>query len=202
MYQPEHIDPNPARQTTAPEDTLFERLVQQHNAALFHFVHRFLGDYDAASDVCQQVFVQLYTFLPTLRTDRPLTPWLFHVARNRCLDELRRKRALRFSELENESGQQHEDDDTSLLQLVPDPQPLPDEVIEQRDLQRLLWEAIRALPPKLRRVVALRYGNELSYAEIGAILHIPPATAKTYFQRAKPLLRAFLIRRGLLALTA
>lgn len=201
MYQPEHIDQNPARQITTPEDTLFERLVQQHNAALFHFVYRFLGDYDAASDVCQQVFVQLYTFLPTLRTDRPLTPWLFRVARNRCLDELRRKRTLRFSELENEGGQQHEDDDTSLLQLVPDPQPLPDEVIEQHDLQRLLWEAIRALPPKLRRVVALRYGNELSYAEIGAILHIPPATAKTYFQRAKPLLRAFLIRRGL-ALTA
>ena len=201
MYQPEHIDQKPARQTRASEDTLFERLVQQHSEALFHFVSRFLGDYDAASDVCQQVFVQLYTFLPTLHTDRPLAPWLFHVARNRCLDELRRKRALSFSELENEGGHPRDEDDASLLQLVPDPHPLPDEVLEQHDLQRLLWEAIRALPPKLRRVVALRYGNELSYAEIGAILHIPPATAKTYFQRAKPLLRAFLTQRGL-ALTA
>ena len=201
MDQPEHIDQPPARQTTAPGDTLFERLVQQHSTALFHFVSRFLGDYDAASDVCQQVFVQLYTFLPTLRTDQPLAPWLFRVARNRCLDELRRKRALSFSELENEGGHSREEEDVSLLHLVPDPHPLPDEVIEQQDLQRLLWEAIRALPPKLRRVVALRYGNELSYAEIGATLHIPPATAKTYFQRAKPLLRAFLTRRGL-ALTA
>ena len=201
MYQPEHIGQNAARQTRAPEDVLFERLVQQYNTALFHFVYRFLGDYDSASDICQQVFVQLYTFLPTLHTDRPLTSWLFHVARNRCLDELRRKRALSFTELENEGVHSHEEEDPSLLQLVPDPHPLPDEVIEQHDLQRLLWEAIRALPPKLRQVVALRYGNELSYAEIGAILHIPPATAKTYFQRAKPLLRAYLTRRGL-ALTA
>jgi RNA polymerase sigma-70 factor (ECF subfamily) len=201
MYQPEQTEQKPARPTRVPEDTLFERLVQQHHAALFHFVYRFLGDYDTASDICQQVFVQLYTFLPTLHTDRSLAPWLFHVARNRCLDELRRKRALSFTELENESRRLREEEDTLLLHLVPDPQPLPDEVIEQHDLQRLLWEAIRSLPPKLRRVVALRYGNELSYAEIGAILHIPPATAKTYFQRAKPLLRAFLTRRGL-ALTA
>ncbi|HEU5199967.1 MAG TPA: sigma-70 family RNA polymerase sigma factor [Ktedonobacterales bacterium] len=202
MDQPEHIDQKTTRPTTAPDDALFERLVQQHNAALFHFVYRFLGDYDTASDICQQVFVQLYTFLPTLHTDRPLAPWLFHVARNRCLDELRRKRALSFTELEHEGGHAREEEDLSLLHLVPDPHPLPDEVLEQHDVQRLLWEAIRSLPPKLRRVVALRYGNELSYAEIGAILHIPPATAKTYFQRAKPLLRAFLTRRGLLTLTA
>ena len=183
-------------QPDQPQDIVFEQLVRQYSASLFHFIYRFLGEYDAANDVCQHVFIQLYTFLPTLRTDRSLLPWLFHVARNRCLDEMRRKRSVRFSELEAENGRQGEDEESPLLHLLPDTHPLPDEVTEHHELQYLLWEAIRALPPKLRAVVALRYGNALSYAEIGALLHIPQATAKTYFQRAKPLLRAFLTSRG------
>jgi RNA polymerase sigma factor (sigma-70 family) len=178
---------------------LFEKTMREQSASLFHYIYRFLGDYDAASDVCQQVFVQLYTFLPTLHTDRPLTAWLFQVARNYCIDETRRKRAICFSELEAESWRRADDEDPSLLSLLPDLHPLPDEETEQRDLQQQLCTAISALPPKFRAVVSLRYLGDLSYAEIGARLHIPPATAKTYFQRAKPLLRALLIRQGVSA---
>jgi len=56
-------------------------------------------------------------------------------------------------------------------------------------VQDTLLKAIRALPPKFRAVVLLRYASQLSYAEIGRVLHMPEATAKTYFQRAKPLLK-------------
>lgn len=83
--------------------------------------------------------------------------------------------------------------------MLPDLCPLPDEETEQHDLQRRLCAAISALPPKFRAVVSLRYKADMSYAEIGARLHIPPATAKTYFQRAKPLLRTLLIRQGISA---
>jgi RNA polymerase sigma-70 factor (ECF subfamily) len=83
--------------------------------------------------------------------------------------------------------------------MLPDPGPLPDEVTEQGELRRQVREAISELPPKFRAVVSLRYAANLSYAEIGARLHIPPATAKTYFQRAKPLLRRLLIRQGVVA---
>jgi RNA polymerase sigma-70 factor (ECF subfamily) len=158
-----------------------------------------VNDADVASDICQQVFIQLYLFLPVLHTDRPLTPWLFHVARNMCIDEARRKRAIHFSELEGEGWRRSDEEDVSLLQMLPDPCPLPDEVTEQGELRRQVREAISALPPKFRAVVSLRYAADLSYAEIGARLHIPPATAKTYFQRAKPLLRKLLIRQGVVA---
>jgi RNA polymerase sigma-70 factor (ECF subfamily) len=128
-----------------------------------------------------------------------LTAWLFQVARNCCIDEMRRKRAICFSELEADSWRVADDEESSLLAMLPDPFPLPDEEIEQRDVQRLLCEAIRALPPKFRAVVSLRYQLDMSYAEIGGRLHIPPATAKTYFQRAKPLLRALLRGQGISA---
>ncbi len=175
---------------------LFEQLMREHSAALFHFVSRFVGDYDVASDICQQVFIQLYVFLPHLRTDLPLTAWLFQVARNRCVDEMRRKRAICFSELESDT-RRADDEEPLPLSLLPDRCPPPDEEAEQRDLQCCLRAAINALPPKFRAVVSLRYTTEMSYAEIGARLHIPPATAKTYFQRAKPLLRRLLIGQGI-----
>jgi RNA polymerase sigma factor (sigma-70 family) len=177
----------------------FEQIVRDESVALLHFVSRYVNDADVASDICQQVFIQLYLFLPVLHRDRPLTPWLFHVARNYCIDEARRKHAIHFSELEGEGWRRSDEEDVSLLQMLPDPCPLPDEMTEQGELQRQVREAISALPPKFRAVVSLRYAADLSYAEIGARLHIPPATAKTYFQRAKPLLRKLLIRQGVVA---
>jgi len=163
----------------------FEMLVQRYNTPLFNFICHMLGDYDLACDISQQVFLQLYISMPTLRTGEPLKAWLFQVARNRCLDELRRKRSIHFSELETNN----DDDDLSPLDIMPDTQPLPDEMAERSDLQDALRSAIDALPVKFRSVVLLRYVSQLSFSEIGKTLNMPEATAKTYFQRSRPLLR-------------
>jgi RNA polymerase sigma factor (sigma-70 family) len=174
-----------AQHYLAGDQQAFEVLVQRYSGSLFTFIRRFVGEYDAASDILQQVMLQLYLSLPKLRTGEPLKAWLYQVARNRCLDELRRKRAMHFSELEKEI----DEEDQSLVETMQDKSPLPDEVVERRDVQEILLKAIRALPPKFRAVVLLRYASQLSYAEIGRVLHMPEATAKTYFQRAKPLLK-------------
>ncbi|SRR5258708_2737088 len=177
-----------AQQTLAGDQVAFEKLVQRYSTSLFNFISRFLNDYDASSDILQQVFTQLYISLPKLRTGEPLKAWLFQVARNRCLDELRRKRVIHFSELQSSN----EDEDLSPLVIIPDTSPLPEEVAEHHDLQQMLQEAIATLPPKFRAVVLLRYVAQLSFSEIEHTLQMPEATAKTYFQRAKPLLRAAL----------
>jgi RNA polymerase sigma-70 factor (ECF subfamily) len=80
--------------------------------------------------------------------------------------------------------------DGSTVAAIPDNSPLPEELAEFHDLQHNLREAIQSLPPKFRAVVYLRYTAQLSFAEIAQILNMPTATAKTYFQRAKPLLAA------------
>ncbi len=180
-----------ARQALAGDQYAFEGLLMRYSTPLFNFISRFLGDYDQASDILQQVFIQLHTSLPTLRTDKPLKAWLFQVARNRCLDELRRKHAIHFSELEIVN----DDDELSPLAAIPDTGPLPEELAERSDLQQRLQEAIEALPIKFRSVVLLRYAGQLSFSEIGQTLNMPEATAKTYFQRAKPLLRAALMKQ-------
>ena len=180
-----------AQQTLAGDPYAFEDLVKRYSTPLFNFIYRFLGDYDQACDILQHVFIQLHGSLNTLRTDKPLKAWLFQVARNRCLDELRRKRVIHFSELESVN----DDEELSPLAAIPDNGPLPEELAEQSDLQYRLQGAIQTLPIKFRSVVLLRYAGQLSFSEIGQALNMPEATAKTYFQRAKPLLRTALMNQ-------
>jgi len=180
-----------AQQTLAGDPYAFEDLVKRYSTPLFNFIYRFLGDYDQACDILQHVFIQLHGSLNTLRTDKPLKAWLFQVARNRCLDELRRKRVIHFSELESVN----DDEELSPLAAIPDNGPLPEELAEQSGLQYRLQDAIQTLPIKFRSVVLLRYAGQLSFSEIGQTLNMPEATAKTYFQRAKPLLRTALMNQ-------
>jgi RNA polymerase sigma factor (sigma-70 family) len=177
-----------ARRALAGDERAFELLVERYHTPLFAFIHHFLGDYDQACDILQQVLLQFYLSLPGLRLGEPLGPWLFQVARNRCLDELRRRRSVPFSQLESNS----DEDELSPLGSLPDVHPLPEELAEHRDIQRLLLRAIQALPPRFRAVVLLRYSAQFSFAEIGRALGMQEATAKTYFQRSKALLRAAL----------
>jgi RNA polymerase sigma factor (sigma-70 family) len=169
-----------------------EFLIARYQRALFNFVYRFLNDSDAAADVCQHAFIQLFTHASQLHADESLKAWIFRVARHRCLDELRRRRTTTFSLYESD-----DEDGNSLLEQVVDNTPLPSDIIEFNDLQVILSEAIAALPDKYREVVSLRYAADLSFTEIGAILNIPEATAKTHFHRAKPLLRELLRKKGI-----
>jgi RNA polymerase sigma factor (sigma-70 family) len=170
------------------DEHAFEGLYKRYRPALFKFVLNILRDYDLSCDVLQQVFLQLYISLPTLKTNKPLKSWLFQVARNRCLDELRRRRVVHFSELDT----YNEEDEVEMFTFVQDPCPLPEEIAERHDVQDRLLSAIKSLPPRFRSVVFLRYSRQLTFPEIGRTLGMPEATAKTYFSRAKPLLRASL----------
>ncbi|GCF08159.1 RNA polymerase sigma factor [Dictyobacter arantiisoli] len=187
---PELTDAVLARMILDGDQSAFELLVRRYHTPLFNFICRFLGDYDLACDVLQQVFLRFYLSLPKLGTGEPFKSWLFQVARNCCVDELRRRHryAIHFSQLEVENGE----GEFSVLNDIPDPGPLPEELMERRDLQIHLRQAIESLPPKFRSVVVLRYASQLSFSEIGRILCMPEATAKTYFHRAKVLLRKIL----------
>ena len=176
------------QQALAGSQYAFEQMVRRYEAPLFRFISTFLYDYDQVCDTLQQVLIQLYISLPTLNLGRPLRPWLFQVARNRSIDELRRVSILHFSELEGDN----EEDYFQAHYAIVDPTPLPEELVEQQEAREYLCMAIRALPPHYRKIVALRYTCRLSFGEIGETLGIPETTARAYFQRAKPLMRASL----------
>ena len=166
----------------------FETLVSRYKKALFGLIYHYVSDYHEAYDILQQVWLQLYLSLATLRPKKYIKPWLFTVARNRSLDALRRKRFPSFSEIETE----HEDGEAASWDSIPDTSPAPEELAERRDLQQAIQRAIQALPQRYRSVVLLYYADQLTFSEIGRALNMPDSTVKTRFYRAKPLLRAVL----------
>ena len=166
----------------------FEILVDRYSTLLFRLISHLVRDEHLAHDVLQHVFLQLYRSLPTLQKGGTLKAWLCQVARHRCIDELRRKRPIFFSEIASVP----DGDEFSPLTTLPDPDRQPEEQVELHELRQRLLEAIETLPPHFRTVVLLRYATQLSFREIGQALSIPEATAKTYFYRARNPLRTLL----------
>src|SRR6266851_534871 len=82
----------------------FEALVRRHQGSLYNFCFRMLGQAEDAADVAQETFVQLYSHLGQLDEREPIAPWLFRVARNRCIDVIRRRRTVPLS-VPDESGE-------------------------------------------------------------------------------------------------
>jgi RNA polymerase sigma-70 factor (ECF subfamily) len=207
-YEPQQIGPKSVsrdctdaslvEQAAAGDERAFEQLVQRYERQVSQFVYHMVYTEDA-QDIVQFVFLQLYLYLPRLqgrlvstRCQQPLKSWLMQVARNRCHDEYRKKHPCVFSEFEIEI-----EEEISPFEFFPDTDPLPEDYVELWDQQHLLQAAIRALPSHFRSIVSLRYQEDLSFREIGSRLNIPENTAKTYFQRARPLLRTALTCLGL-----
>ena len=182
---PETSDNVLFQQALAGDQEAFEALFSRYQRSLFRLIYRYVGEYNEAHDVLQQVWLQLYLSLPKLYPNVQLKPWLFTVAHNRSLDVLRRRRFLSFSEVEKGN----EEDETAFLNTIPDTSLTPEELVEQRDLQQAIQRAIQTLPGTYRTVVLLYYREQMSYAEIGRVLKMPVSTVKTRFHRAKPLLR-------------
>ena len=166
----------------------FEALVRRHQSPLYNFCLRMLGRADDAADVAQETFVQLFTHLGQLDEREPIAPWLFRVARNRCIDVIRRRRTVPL-DMPDDAGE------SPLVGEPVDEEPLPEEMAERADLQDVLAKAIAGLPPAYAEIVALRYAGDRSFAEIADILDCDEGTARVRFHRAKTLLRQ-LLRAG------
>jgi len=175
----------------AGDERAFEALISRYHHSLLNYIRHVLKDDELAYDVLQFVLLKLYLSQPTLGKDVPLKPWLFQVAHNRCIDELRKQRSkpsLRFSEFFSED----ESDELELTESLQDSQPLPEEIVEQHDLHIVLQQAIGKLPPMFRSVVQLRFFGQLSFSEIGQTLKMPTSTVKTYCYRSLRRLRSTL----------
>ena len=186
-----------AQQILAGDQDAFASFVQHYQTPLFNYIYRVVADNEIAADILQDVFLRFYTFLPQLNLEKPLRPWLFQVAHNFCIDQLRsqyRHKTYAFSTL----GTYEEQKTAESILSIEDSHANVEEIGEQHDLQALLQRAIMTLPVRSREVVILRYTSNMTFSQIGEVLHIPEPTAKTYFCRARKALKQILIEEDLM----
>lgn len=194
---PEHSHPNLpddilVQQSLTGNSEAFEHLVERYQPLLVRSISCWCMDHHLVADIVQRVLIQLYRSLPTLHPNRSLKTWLLRVAHNCWVDEQRRAQPLFFSQFEAVT----DEESLSLLAILPDPDPLPEELAEQREGYAQIVQTISSLPGKKRAIVWMRCADHLSYAEIGRRLNISAATAKTTFVRAKSFLRQSLAQEA------
>jgi len=166
------------------DSSAFDRLVDTHYRSVYNTAYRMLGAESAAADATQATFLKVYEALGSFRGDASFSTWLYRITMNVCLDDLRRRRnqPLSLTDEDDEGEQTGERD-------LPDESDEPARTAEQRELQRLVHEAIGRLPEDFRTVIVLYDIRGLSYQDIGEALDIPLGTVKSRLNRARNALR-------------
>jgi RNA polymerase sigma-70 factor (ECF subfamily) len=157
----------------------YHRALADHADSLKAYAARLLGDATAAEDVAQDAFLALYRHIQQVPT-AAFRPWLFRVARNLCLDQLRRRKfkLSLFRDLQR-------DDDDQPFTPVDRANDRPDEVAETREATVAIEQAIEQLPLKFREAFLLCEVEGLSYEDAAAVMGCPVKTVSTRLFRAR-----------------
>lgn len=164
----------------------FELLVRRHTRSAYRVAYSVCGDSGEAEDIIQESFMKLHRAFPGYRRGEPLRPWLLRIVVNTARSSLRARKCRPAAA----SGDF--DDLTGSGSVVPRTGS-PDDIVP---LRLDFADALASIPVDYRQVVALRSAEDLSFAEIGEILGVPEATARTRFHRAKSMLAARLKSSG------
>jgi RNA polymerase sigma-70 factor (ECF subfamily) len=170
----------------------FARLVDLHKRAVYGLSVRLLRDPEEARDAAQEAFARAYAALATYDPAQPFAPWILRIARNHCLDVLRR----RLPEAQRVELDAEGEEGATRPELADDAAPRGDDVLARRELAGALERAVAALPSNYREVVHLFHVEHLSYKEIAATLDVPIGTVMTWLHRARARLKDALVAAG------
>jgi RNA polymerase sigma-70 factor, ECF subfamily len=163
----------------------FERLMRQHNRMLFRTARAILHDDAEAEDVLQEAYIKAYAAMGSFRGEAKVSTWLARIVANEALQRLR-KQNRRGAIVPLHSGV-----DVEEINEIPEGSmsKTPESAAERSEVRKLLEKRIDALPDAYRPVFMLRAVEEMSVEEVAEVLHIPAATVRTRFFRARSLLR-------------
>jgi RNA polymerase sigma factor (sigma-70 family) len=158
------------------EEAAWDTIIRTYWRKVFNVAYRFVGTYEEAEDLTQEIFLKVFRSLNTFDRRANFQTWLISVSRNYCIDRYRSGRRDRevFAREVNAADVQAEA-----------PGPSPHARVELQDRVALLREALQALSPPLRSAVLLRDIHELSYQEIAEKLGVAEGTVKSRINRGR-----------------
>jgi RNA polymerase sigma-70 factor, ECF subfamily len=161
----------------------FTELMGRYQRELFHFLVRFLGDRAAAEDIFQETFLQIHQSAQDFDTQRRFRPWLFTIAANKARDLMRSNARRPTSPLQAtiNKGQEESGD---FLELMTSSVELPDQPMQQKELQSKVKQTVESMPENLREILLLSYFHQFPYKQISSILDIPLGTVKSRLHAA------------------
>jgi len=164
----------------------FASLVDKYKQPIMNLAYRMLRDLTEAEDLAQNVFIQVHKSAARYEVSSKFSTWLFTIARNLCLNEIRRRSRhpaesieAPYYEQEDQPRQQFEDKKISS----------PPDSLLHGELEQKIEQALASLPENQRTAILLCRQNELSYEEIATVLGCSLSATKSLIHRGRETLK-------------
>ncbi len=161
----------------------FGELVERYQGRLVNYLFRLVRSQDEALDLAQEVFVKVYQALARYDPHYKFSTWLFRVAQNAAIDQLRRRR-LQLVSLDRPT----DDDEDRPWEFASQERDAYGD-LRNRERGLAIQRAIDDLPWEYRELIVLRHFAELTYEEIAQLKGMPLGTVKNKLFRARQLLK-------------
>lgn len=173
----------------------FEVLIHRYEAPLFNYLFRYLGNREAAEDVFQASFLQVYSKSDQFDPAKKFKPWLYTVATNQAIDYQRRNHRKTTISLDASYGGEDDESTGSLQEILESAEQDPTFSMDSSEQAQLVREAVNELPDILRETVNLVYFEEMKYKDAADILGVPVGTIKSRLHAAMKKLAEKLVER-------
>lgn len=167
----------------------FESLISLYQKPILNFTYRMLGNIEDAEDVTQEVFVKAYKGIKSFDGKSSFKTWLYKIASNAAMDELR-KRKRRGSDKNVSLFEETEEGEADLPIATDDG--VPEKSLQQKEVQRVLSDALNQLNEEHKSVLIMRDVMNLSYEEIAESKGLSLGTVKSRISRGRLILRKIL----------
>ena len=174
----------------------FELLVRRHRAPVFNFIYRFTGHRPKAEDLLQESWLRVIRRAQEYEPKARFLPWLYTIARNLCVDQVRKEAYRAAESLDGPAKEDGEENVRPLVDLVADSRAMPDRAAHNIRLRPLLEQAIMSLPTEQREVFVLREYSGVQFKEIAAVTGVSENTVKSRMRYALEALRKKLEELG------
>ena len=159
----------------------YSELMRHYRDRLYFSIYEKIGDQEISKDLTIESLGKAFQKLHLYKPDFAFSTWLFTVARNHCIDYLRRNKLPTFSidkmMIDNDGKQTKFDLKSEDLN--------PEQVLMKKQRIKILRSIVNQLKPKYRDLVKLRYFKEFSYEEISEELQLPLGTVKAQLYRSR-----------------
>jgi len=150
----------------------FNELVSSYSEKLYWHVRSLTGSHEDTDDLLQDIFIKIWTALPSYRGEAQLYTWLYRIATNETLNFLRKKKLLSLLSLD-------------ALETAAENMASGDSFFDGDKAEAKLCSAIMKLPPRQRAVFVMRYYDEMPYEQISEILGASVSSLKASYHFAQ-----------------
>ena len=165
----------------------FGLLFEEYSAPIYNYVLRMVGDHDRAADITQDTFIKAYRKLDTVTEATSTRSWLYRIATNTAIDDMRRRRML---------VRAVDDDDQPAFANEPDRGPGPEAQVMAGTLDERVQRALLTLRPNHRQCLLLSDLEDMAPQQIGEVMGISYAAVRTLLCRARGEMRRALAAEG------